>query len=59
MLKFSNVQNVHNLNVLNHLEVKNKMIQNVQIKAVNKLYNFKDMCLFVIVQAMRSSYQQC
>jgi hypothetical protein len=59
MLKFLNVQNVQNLNVSNHLEVKNKMNQNVLIKAVNKHYNFKDMYHFVIVQVMRSFYQQC
>lgn len=38
--KSTNAQNVQNLNVINHSQVKKKIHQNVQIKVVLKLYNF-------------------
>ena len=59
MLKYLNARNVPNLNVLNHLEVRNKIILNALIKIANKHYSFKDMCHFVIARAMRSFYLQC
>lgn len=40
ILKSTNVQNVLNLNVINHFQVKKKIHQNVQTKVALKLYNF-------------------
>lgn len=40
ILKSTNVQNALNQNVINHSQAKKKTHQNVQTKAVLKLYNF-------------------
>lgn len=40
ILKSTNVQNVLNQNAINHSQAKKKTHQNVQTKAVLKLYNF-------------------
>jgi hypothetical protein len=59
MLKFINAQNVLLPNAINLIQAKSKINQNVKIKIANKLYNYKDMFHFVIVQATKFFCQQC
>jgi hypothetical protein len=59
MLKFINAQNALLPNAINLIQVKSKINQNVKIKIANKLYNYKDMSHFVIVQATKFFYRQC
>lgn len=59
MLKFINAQNAHLPNAINLIQVKSKINQNVKIKIANKLYNYKDMSHFVIVQVTKFFYRLC
>lgn len=59
MPKFINVQPVPNLNVISHFPAKSKTPLNAQMRAVPKLYSYKDTYHSAIVRATRFSYQQC
>ena len=59
MPKSINAKNVQPLTAINHIVALNKILLNVQMKAVLKIFNCSGMYHSVIVQAMIFSYLQC